>query len=105
MKNLIDEFDEFTNDNSLDYYKYHNSRISEDACDYLKKFLTASMDEIRLRYAEKFSECVLDITGAHPMKFFRTAVLRKELFSDIDYDLQRDHSAHTLHNFLLGWYQ
>ena len=35
---------------------------------------------------------------------FREAVLRRELSGEMAYDKQRDHSSHTLYNYLLGWY-
>jgi len=35
---------------------------------------------------------------------FRWGVLRREVTADITYSKQRDHFAHTLYNYILGWY-
>src|SRR4051812_45956114 len=70
----------------------------------LNAFLGATMDEVRLFHANRCVEEILrplDMEDAH---FFRKGVLRREVTGNVSYPKQRDHSAHTLHNYLLGWY-
>jgi hypothetical protein len=76
----------------------------EAAALYLKEFLKANMDELRLFYAEKYSHAVLRLSDHEDAMYFRHGVLRRELSGDMDYEKQRDHASHTLNNYLLGWY-
>ena len=67
-------------------------------------FLRSSMDEVRLHHAGNVAREVLDTRGMQDLDHFRQGVLRRELARTISYQRQRDHSAHTLNNYLLGWY-
>jgi hypothetical protein len=69
----------------------------------LKKFLSATMDEVRLQRASQLARETLQLSAFDEVIPFREAVLRREAGADISYDKQRDHSAHTLYNWLLGW--
>ena len=66
-------------------------------------FLASSMDEARLRYAEDYANHLLDLFFDPLGKYFRRAVLQREVSGDIEWRRQRDHAAHTLNNYLLGW--
>jgi len=70
----------------------------------LRAFLGSTNDEARLRYATSCSERILAINDMDDGEYFRRAVLQREVHGDIAYQLQRDHSAHTLYNYLLGLY-
>jgi hypothetical protein len=72
--------------------------------DSLDKFLNARLDEVRLRYARQCSRNILALTDIDDADYFRQGLLRREVIGDIAYSKQRDHSAHTLYNYLLGWY-
>lgn len=70
----------------------------------LTSFLTATMDEVRLLHVSNLSKAVLTIVDLDDLEFIRKGVLRREITGDISFTRQRDHSAHTTHNWLLGWY-
>lgn len=69
----------------------------------LDRFLTSTMDEVRLYWADEYASAVLKLRDLDDASHFRHGVLRRELQGDVGYDRQRDHSAHTLNNYLLGW--
>jgi hypothetical protein len=70
----------------------------------LRRFLNATMDEVRLSTSSRVALDILNTIGISDAAHFREAVLRRELFGNIAYPKQRDHSSHTLYNYLLGWY-
>lgn len=103
MSNLIQEIWEFT-ENKKGYFAYYQHNTYPEGQDILKNFLFATMDEVRLRNAATYSRGILKITDIDDLDHFRVGLLRRETVGDISYPKQRDHSAHTLYNFLLGWY-
>lgn len=62
------------------------------------------MDEVRLRYAASCTKTILQSSDLTDADHFRQGLMRREITQNIAYPKQRDHSAHTLHNYLLGWY-
>jgi hypothetical protein len=70
----------------------------------LDKFLDASMDEVRLYWADQYVQDVLHLRDVDDAGHFRHGVMRREVGGEVAYPRQRDHSAHTLNNYLLGWY-
>lgn len=70
----------------------------------LRNALKTATDEDRLHYAEEYGEQILRLTDNADAVYFRKCVLRKETAAFIRYQKQRDHSVHTLHNYLLGLY-
>jgi len=70
----------------------------------LDEFLLSTMDEIRLRHAGMACREALRRFDSEDADYFRMAVLRREISRDIAYQKQRDHTAHTVYNWLLGWY-
>lgn len=76
------------------------SYIQED----LYNFFYAVLDEIRIKTANAFSEYALSISDIGDLSYFRDTTTRREIVADIDYNRHRDHAAHTLYNYILGWY-
>jgi hypothetical protein len=70
----------------------------------LDRFLTATMDEVRTSTSNKVVRSILHLIEISDFGLFRKSVLRRELSGVIAYPKQRDHSSHTLYNYLLGWY-
>ena len=73
-----------------------NSRLLDD-------FLFSTVDEVRSRNANKLAQATLTLQFLDEITFFRESVLRREARGDIAYPGQRDHTAHTVNNWLLGW--
>jgi hypothetical protein len=71
---------------------------------HLTRFFDATMDEVRLIEASAYASMVLALTDVEDYDHFRRGVLRREVSRDIAYQKQRDHSGHTLYNYLLGWF-
>lgn len=70
----------------------------------LESFLYSTMDEVRLKWAAELSREILRIIDYEDADYLREGVLKREATGTITYESQRDHTAHTLHNYLLGWY-
>jgi hypothetical protein len=84
------------------YFEFHLDVPEND--NSLEKFLNATLDEVRLYHADRYANLVLKLSDLEDGRHFRQGVLRREASRDIEYQKQRDHAAHTLHNYLLGWY-
>jgi hypothetical protein len=84
------------------FQEYHKS--CPNFSDQVDRFLRATMDEVRTSTSNKVVRSILHIIGLADFGLFRKSVLRLELTGIIAYPRQRDHSAHTLFNYLLGWY-
>ncbi|MED5374458.1 MAG: hypothetical protein VX899_25805 [Myxococcota bacterium] len=69
----------------------------------LSAFLRATMDEVRVARAEELAAAFLEVEDIDDTVHFRHGVLRRERGGDIAYTGQRDHAAHTVNNYLLGW--
>jgi hypothetical protein len=70
----------------------------------LQRFLDATMDEVRTSTSNRIVRSILELIEISDFGLFRKSVLRRELTGTIAYPRQRDHSSHTLYNYLLGWY-
>lgn len=70
----------------------------------LESFLLSTLDEVRHRKADEWAHYALSVADHQDLMYFRKQVGRRELSGTIDYEKQRDHSAHTTNNYLLGWY-
>jgi hypothetical protein len=79
-------------------------RKCTDFADELQRFLGATMDEVRTSTSNRIVRSILDLIEISDFGLFRKSVLRRELTGTIAYPRQRDHSSHTLYNYLLGWY-
>lgn len=113
MRNLIDELLEFTKKDSkteFDIWHYNctpvllNKEVGIAIENSIEKFLTSRLDEVRLRHAHTCARNILKLTDIDDADYFRQGLLRREMTGTISYSKQRDHSAHTLYNYLLGWY-
>ena len=89
---------------STHYKTFHDHISDPKSQSLLRNFLNASLDEVRLHHADSYANLVLKLTDLEDARHFRQGVLRREASGDIEYQKQRDHAAHTLHNYLLGWY-
>jgi hypothetical protein len=78
--------------------------VYEQAKRHLERFFNATMDEVRLFEASTYVSTVLELTDVEDYDHFRQGVLRREVSGEIAYQKQRDHSGHTLYNYLLGWF-
>lgn len=87
-----------------DRFKRAHEELDDDEIRHADDMLRSTMDEVRLYHANRFAESVLKLQDIDDATHFRRSVLRRELTSEIGYDGQRDHSAHTVNNYLLGWY-
>jgi len=85
-------------------FKEYHRPCDDKFKDHVKRFLTATMDEVRTTTSNRVALEVLKRIGLGDFDLFRKAVLRRELTGEIAYQNQRDHSSHTLYNYLLGWY-
>ncbi|TAN70708.1 MAG: hypothetical protein EPN17_04365 [Methylobacter sp.] len=70
----------------------------------LYDFFSATLDETRIKSANAFAEYALYISDAADLTYFRDSVAKRELTGEVDYNSQRDHAAHTVYNYILGWY-
>ena len=75
-----------------------------DQLPLMQKFLFSTNDESRLKYALEVSRIILKITDFDDAQYFRESLLRREITGKIRYTNQRDHTSHTLYNYLLGIY-
>ena len=71
---------------------------------HLTKFLRSTMDQVRVNRALACTERILVIADLLDFEMFREGVWKREATGVINYHSQRDHTAHTLNNWLLGWY-
>ncbi len=71
--------------------------------DNLSRFLSCTMDEARSRAATDFATNTLSLQLLDETTVFRELVMRREVGGDTEFSGQRDHSAHTVNNWLLGW--
>lgn len=71
---------------------------------HLYDFFKATLDEVRLKEANKFATFALKISDNGLLAYFREAASKREFGADIDFKMQRDHATHTLYNYILGWY-
>src|SRR5262245_45672147 len=79
-------------------------RTCKDFASEIERFLSATMDEVRTSTSNRIVRSILDLIEISDFGLFRKSVLRRELTGTIAYPRQRDHSSHTLYNYLLGWY-
>lgn len=115
MSPLNENLIQYCNDKERRFSRHHRHgfRIREgqtegeranDFFSAIGKFLHSTMDETRLAHSRTAADAVLWISHLDDASYFRDAVLRRELLRHVSYQKHRDHSAHTLNNYLLGWY-
>jgi hypothetical protein len=106
MRSVIEELRDFVHSDKglATYYERDDIPSGTGWRTTLTDFLLSTMDEIRLRHAGEACREALQRFDVEDADYFRMAVLRREVTRDIAYPRQRDHSAHTVNNWLLGWY-
>ncbi|NYH24227.1 hypothetical protein [Paraburkholderia bryophila] len=72
--------------------------------DELQLFLRSTMDQVRVNKALDCTHRILKIADLEDFEMFREGVWKREATRGMDYQKQRDHTAHTLNNWLLGWF-
>ena len=77
---------------------------SRDLARLLKNVFSSQTDEDRVHFAEAYADAVLSLTDLKDAIWFRKGVWLKEGLPTTLYHRHRDHSVHTMHNYLLGWY-
>jgi hypothetical protein len=87
-----------------DSAKPFEQRYKKDVGEEIPKFLDARMDQVRIYHALQASKALLETIDDREAFAFQDAVLKKERSREIAYHSQRDHTCHTLNNFILGWY-
>lgn len=85
-------------------FKEAHPSLDSNAYEDGDRMLRATLDEVRLHHADRFAKSVLRHHDIDDAAHFRHSVLRRELTAEVAYDGQRDHSAHTVTLYLLGWY-
>ncbi len=102
---LIDVLWDYLRDpTSLCHVYLGDPNIADADLEIGRRFLFATMDETRLRYAAEFSRVILLQEDMVDADHFREGVLKREASGEISYQKQRDHSAHATYNWMLGWY-
>jgi hypothetical protein len=88
----------------LPVFRDHHSVCGSAFDDDVIAFLASTMDEVRTSTSNRVARSVMQIIEIKDFGLFRKSVLLRELTGTIAYPKQRDHSSHTLYNYLLGWY-
>jgi hypothetical protein len=104
MESLISELWNYVRKGSKSHFDFYHHSYHPDPNEHLRKFLFATMDEVRLWHANSYSKAILKEIDIDDADHFRRGLLRREIAGDIAYPKQRDHSAHTLNNYIMGWY-
>jgi hypothetical protein len=68
------------------------------------RFLVSTLDEVRLRRADDCAQFITEIVDGKEFRDLYLTVLRREASCAMSHPRQRDHSAHVVNNYLLGWY-
>ena len=88
-----------------DAYSYFHRDLDAARGDGLvEDLLQSRLDQDRIKFAEDYADIILELTDLKDAYWFRRGVWKKETLPETIYPRQRDHSVHTAHNYLLGWY-
>jgi len=104
LKIISDELCSFSQKRGGAFHTYHQAHKFTEGVNPVKEFLSARMDEVRIYWALKTSERILRTVGAQDALDFQMRVLEREKGRRISYRKQRDHTCHTLNNYILGFY-
>src|SRR5262245_60562353 len=86
------------------WYDYHNERRPGLwRPELLEGFLCSTVDEVRSRRANELAQVTLKLHYFDEVMPLRESVLCREAGGDTANPNQRDHTAHTVNNWLLGW--
>src|SRR5262245_31830617 len=101
MKTIPEELETLTRKH--EFKKYHR-QCDDKFTNHVRRFLTATMDEVRSGTSKRVALEGLKTIGRRVLDLFREAGPAGEIRGEIAYEQQRGHSAHTLATYLLGWY-
>lgn len=107
MNNAIEELVAFVGRDDTALKKYFDAEKDADFSTLraeLNRFLRATMDQVRVNHALQCTRRILKIADLDDLELFREGVWKREATRGMAYEKQRDHTAHTLNNWLLGWY-
>jgi len=109
MKDAPKELYAFASSAGSAFSKYHSAHAKslgpwQEFSALLQRFFAARMDVARTNCSRTIALKLLGITGYQDFVAFRDLVLEREESRKVSFDGQRDHSAHTVTNYLLGWY-
>jgi hypothetical protein len=100
---VIDELIQFINENGSIKEFFQPTDVSE-LNQLLRRFLRSTMDQVRGNTALQCTRQILKVSDLDDLELFREGVWKREARGIIKFPGQRDHTAHTLNNWLLGWY-
>jgi hypothetical protein len=100
-RDITAELKSFVTGNKNSFAKTYKEKVIQTI---ISRFLDARMDQVRIYHALHASKALLETVRAGEAFAFQEAVLTKERSKEIAYHSQRDHTCHTLNNFILGWY-
>jgi hypothetical protein len=107
MKDAPTELQQFSDNSKKPFSRFHKKHLGASESEFrasLERFSTARMDLPRTNSSIDVARHALQIIGLSDFGDFRDFVLRREESRKMSYVAQRDHSAHTVNNYLLGWY-
>ena len=105
MKSVTQELRDFVTETGpmSNYFSRSHEEFNE-LKHKLDRFLASTMDEVRLDSAGECTRKILKVADLQDLEMLREGVWKREASGVISYSGQRDHTAHTLNNWLLGWY-
>jgi len=104
LRNAVDELAAFVDSNETMSRYFGDPAVYADLQPRLKRFLSATMDQVRTSHALDCTGRILKQADLEDVEAFREGVWKREVTGVIHFPGQRDHTAHTLNNWLLGWY-
>jgi hypothetical protein len=100
---VIDELIRFVDVNTT-MKRFFKPKDYTDFSELAKRFLRSTMDQVRVNAALECTRSILKVSDLDDLEMFREGVWKREAGGVIKFPGQRDHTAHTLNNWLLGWY-
>lgn len=105
MNSVVQELHKFATHHTSRFRRHHTTQgVSAKFWQDLEAFAQSRMDAPRTSCSRRLAIEILTIIGYADLAAFRDVVLNREEGRRISYPGQRDHSAHTINNYLLGWY-
>ena len=101
---MIDELIAFVEESNSSVKEFFQQADLTDLNRLLTRFLRSTMDQVRSNTALLCTRRILKVSDLDDLELFREGVWKREARGVIKFPGQRDHTAHTLNNWLLGWY-
>lgn len=103
MNTVADElFDFVVGKTSNSFSEFHEVADNENLLNRFIDFFGKPGTQLQIDAAIRINESVLKKTGADNLKFFFQGVYHRERGKKMEYDKQRDHTVHTVYNYVLG---